>query len=147
MLSTLDDDNKNTRFYSAKIIKILLKLYKGKISLDELHKMYTELLKRLDDNSEDIRFEALNIFQIYFENLNSFGSYDKILYQAHLQVLYQGLLIHLDDPNQIIQEKVCDILMSDAKYLDGNLLVEEINKVKSKHRTDKYCNQILKSIS
>ena len=160
MTATLDDENKLTRLYTSKIIKIILGVYKHKIDMDKLHKMYPEIMKRLDDNSEDIRFETLNLLDVYFQNLNT-GSYDKILYQAHLKALYEGLLIHLDDANVKIQEKVLgkilDIsnlksskayflfkeILKTASVLSPELLTEEILKVKDKHRTPRYCDELL----
>lgn len=106
MLATLDDENKLTRQYTCKILNILL--INHRIELDQLHKMYIEMLKRLDDNSEDIRVATIDMFNAYFQNIiiNHLNNYDKILYQAHLEAIYQGLLIHLDDPNPAIQESI-----------------------------------------
>ncbi len=104
MLATLDDENKQTRVYTCRILKILYETHKTQLSSEQLNQMYTELLKRLDDSSDEIRNLILDIFDVYFKLLIS-KDYDKVLYQAHIQVIYQGLLIHLDDTNQNIQDK------------------------------------------
>ena len=66
---------------------------------DELHNLYVELLKRLDDSSDELRLSVTDTLTTFFTLLPE--DYDKDLYKAHLQVLYRGLLIHLDDPNQV----------------------------------------------
>ena len=112
MLSTLDDENKLTRVYTCKILNIIL-INNHKLSLDQLHKMYTEMIKRLDDNSEEIRLLMIDTFKSYFQNIKThhLDKYDKVLYQAHLEAIYQGLIIHLDDPNPAIQENIRGIIL------------------------------------
>jgi dynein assembly factor 5 len=112
MLSTLDDENKLTRVYTCKILNIILINNNNKLTLDQLHKMYTEMIKRLDDNSEEIRLLMIDAFKSYFQNIKThhFDKYDKVLYQAHLEAIYQGLIIHLDDPNPAIQENIRGII-------------------------------------
>ena len=104
MVSILDDDNKNTRLYVCKIYLILLKNFGNILEKDLLHKLYPEFIKRLDDQNEDIRFEILNVFWVYLESLNV--NYDKILYQAHLQMIFENILLYLDDSNADMQLKV-----------------------------------------
>lgn len=104
MLSSLDDDNRQTRLYVCKIFYIILNSYGKIFDKDQLHKLYVEFIKRLDDQMEEIRKEILNVFFVYVDCLNK--DYDKVLYQAHAQTIYQNLLLYLDDPNMEIQTKV-----------------------------------------
>ena len=104
MMSCLDDDNKSTRLYVAKIFLILLNNYRSRLSKDQLHLLYPEFIKRLDDQSDEIRFEILKVFFVYIDCLNN--QYDKVLYQAHMQVIYENLLLYLDDSNFDVQLKV-----------------------------------------
>ena len=64
--------------------------------------MYPELLKRLDDSSDEIRIAVARTFLAYFDCFR--GGYDVGLYRAHLEAIYRGLLLHLDDPDKSIQE-------------------------------------------
>ena len=43
-------------------------------------------------------------FLTYFDCFKD--GYDACLYKAHLEALYTGLLVHLDDPDRNIQEAV-----------------------------------------
>jgi dynein assembly factor 5, axonemal len=104
MMSSLDDDNRSTRSYVCKLFLLILGLYGKKLDKDQLHKLYPEFIKRLDDQSEEIRFEIIKVFNIYIESLNQ--DYDIILYQAHLQTIYENILLYLDDPNLEIQLKI-----------------------------------------
>jgi dynein assembly factor 5 len=104
MMSCLDDDNKSTRLYVCKLFIILFNNYRTRFTKDQLHLLYPEFIKRLDDHSDEIRFEILKAFSIYIDCLNN--DYDKILYQAHLKVIFENLLLYLDDANFDIQLKV-----------------------------------------
>ena len=108
MLSTLDDDNKSTRLYVTRVFLMALDYYGQRLDKDQLHKLYPEFIKRLDDQCEEIRLEILKIFYIYFSCLNQ--NYDKILYQAHLQMIFENLLLYLDDANEEFQIKILSIL-------------------------------------
>lgn len=106
MSSNLDDDNKQTRLYVCKTLLVLLCLHGRKFSKDQLHKLYPELIKRLDDQNDEIRFEILKIFTVYFDALSFGEKYDSQLYQAHLQMIYENLLLYLDDSNIEFQNKI-----------------------------------------
>ena len=66
--------------------------------------MYPDLLKRMDDSSDDIRVAVAITFQTYFDCFES--DYNVSLYRAHLEAIYKGLLVHLDDPEHRVQEAV-----------------------------------------
>ncbi len=104
MLSSLDDDNRSTRSYVCKLFLIILSSYGKALDKDQLHKLYPEFIKRLDDQSEDIRFEIIRVFHVYIDSLNQ--NYDNVLYQAHLQTIFENVLLYLDDPNLEIQLKI-----------------------------------------
>ena len=69
--------------------------------VDQLHQLYSDLFKRLDDNSNEIRQEIIQTLIVYFKMFPS--NYDSDLYKAHLEVMYSTLLVHLDDPSENIQ--------------------------------------------
>lgn len=64
----------------------------------------TELLKRLDDGSEEVRSAALVALKLWLSSLTK--EYDPKFYAAHLQFLFQQLLLFLDDPDSSVQEQV-----------------------------------------
>lgn len=64
----------------------------------------TELLKRLDDSSEDVRTAGLKAIRLWLSVLTE--EYNPEFYSAHLQFLFQQLLLFLDDPDSSVQERV-----------------------------------------
>lgn len=64
----------------------------------------TELLKRLDDSSEEVRAAALQALGQWLSNLSK--DYDPEFMVSHLQLLFQQLLLHLDDHEASVQENV-----------------------------------------
>lgn len=63
-----------------------------------------ELLKRLDDSSEEVRGVALRALSLWLSGLTQ--EYNPEWCAAHLQLLFQQLLLHLDDPDSRVQEQV-----------------------------------------
>lgn len=63
-----------------------------------------ELLKRLDDSSEEVRSVALQALGLWLSSLTE--EYNPEWCGAHLQLLFQQLLLHLDDPDSSVQEQV-----------------------------------------
>lgn len=110
LISTINDGNKSTRLISCRVLTRLLDLMGTSLSQDRLHNMYPELLKRLDDSSDEVRLIVAKTFLAYFDCFES--GYDVGLYRAHLEAVYRGLLVHLDDPETSIQEAILGQLHS-----------------------------------
>ncbi len=112
---------------------------------DTLHKLYPDLIKRLDDRSDAIRLLSLvlnqhavvltpsmgnrlltlDVWAAYLPGL-TLPSYDgRGLYQAHASSIYSGLLVHLDDSNTEVQEKTFAVL-AQAAPINPALLAEKI---------------------
>ena len=97
----MDDDNKGTRLVACRVMTRTFELSGTSIDQDRLHNMYLELLKRLDDSSDDVRITVAKTFLAYLDSFEN--AYDVNLYRAHLEAMYKGLLVHLDDPEERIQ--------------------------------------------
>ena len=104
LISLLEDDVISTRLITCRIIQKLLAICGSTFHPDRLHTMYMELLKRLDDSNDEIRIAVSKTFMTYFECFPK--EYDVPCYRAHLETLYRGLLVHLDDPDQRIQQAI-----------------------------------------
>eukprot|EP00112_Aurelia_sp_Birch-Aquarium-sp1_P015656 Seg3494.1 transcript_id=Seg3494.1/GoldUCD/mRNA.D3Y31 product="Dynein assembly factor 5 axonemal" protein_id=Seg3494.1/GoldUCD/D3Y31 len=142
IISCLDDDNQTTRAVTCKTILKLLAECKESFDAERLHLIYPELMKRMDDSSEEIRILATRAFSAYFK---CFTNYDTDFYQLHLEAMFKGLLIHLDDPSQFIQDAVLDAL-KEAANIHPKLLRSRINEVREKHRSTRYCEDLEKHI-
>ncbi|CAK8696019.1 unnamed protein product [Clavelina lepadiformis] len=141
LIVTLDDDVKSTRLTTTKVLTRLFHTCGRELDLDQiLHKIYMELLKRMDDASDEIRIAVTKAWLQYFKCFKP--GYDEGLYKAHLECMYSGLLVHMDDPETDIQLAVQSVL-KEGGALSPTILRQEIEKVKHKHRTQAYCNQLL----
>ncbi|XP_066496740.1 dynein axonemal assembly factor 5 [Tiliqua scincoides] len=140
IVATLDEDSKMTRLISCQIIGTFLTSCGKQIHYSELSNIYPELLKRLDDASHDVRLAASSALISWFKCVDDDDK--KALLKANIEVLYQELLIHLDDPDQNIQSAVLDVL-KEGGVLYPDCLAREIEAVVHKHRTPIYCDQLL----
>lgn len=104
IITAMDDTNKSTRLIACRVMTRLFELSGPSLDLDRLHNIYPELLKRLDDSNDEIR---ITVAKTWLGYLDSFGGrYDAGLYKAHVEAIYRGLLVHLDDPDPRIQEAI-----------------------------------------
>ena len=142
VVSCLDDDNPSTRLVSCKVLQLFL-MRRPPLPMDRLHSLYGELLKRLDDSSDEIRVAVTKTLTAYISAFPD--GYECGLYSAHIEAIYRGLLIHLDDPSSEIQEAVM-VVLRQASHLNPPLLVQLVESVKHKHRTTRYCDALLSSV-
>jgi len=143
--SMLTDDNKTTRLTTVKVFRRFFNVCGTSLHVDDvLHKLYNDLLTRLDDSDDQIRSVMASCWNEYFKCFNK--DYDQDLYKAHLEEMYSSLLLHMDDPSAEFQTSVKDALIEGGR-LYPQLLIEEIQKVKHKHRTPYYCEQLSKHFS
>ena len=103
LLSLMEDDNKSCRLLVCRCFRLLFLEFGSDINHDRLHNIYPDFIKRLDDSSDDVRVAAAKAFQAYFA---CFHDFQPSLYRAHLEAIYQGLLVHLDDQMDVIQQAV-----------------------------------------
>ena len=66
MRSTMEDDNKSTRLVTVRVLGHLFVLLGQSLNQDQLHNMYPDLLKRMDDSCDDIRVAMCVTFVAYF---------------------------------------------------------------------------------
>jgi hypothetical protein len=75
------------------------------------------------------------------DHLDGYWTFNCRLYKAHLEVMYKGLLIHLDDPDGTIQDAVADVLRELAT-LAPDVLAAYAKAAKGKHRDSRRCEKI-----
>ncbi|XP_065919012.1 dynein axonemal assembly factor 5-like isoform X2 [Dysidea avara] len=140
LISCLDDDIQSTRLVSCKVLRQLFALKSSNFNVDRLHSVCSDLLKRLDDSSDEIRLAMTKTLQAYFSSFPV--DYNQMLYKAHTDMLYKSLLVHMDDPSPIIQGSVLEVL-KEASRLNPSQLTDHVNSVRTKHRTTSYCDELL----
>ncbi|XP_014651115.1 PREDICTED: dynein assembly factor 5, axonemal [Ceratotherium simum simum] len=143
ILTTLEEDSQMTRLISCRIINMFLKTSGGVVDPDKLIKVYPELLKRLDDVSNEVRLAAASTLVTW---LQCVGNNDgKSYYQSNIHYLYKELLVYLDDPESAVQDAVLEVLKA-GSALFPDLLVRETEAVIHKHRSPAYCEQLLQHV-
>jgi dynein assembly factor 5 len=102
----LDDDDRLTRMNSCYVLQALFSNDDAirTIDNDRLHKAYPDMLKRLDDVSDEIRLAICSTLNAYVQGFH--GNFTIELYRAHLEDIAKILLIHMDDQNSQIQNAV-----------------------------------------
>uniref|UniRef100_A0A803VEZ2 Dynein axonemal assembly factor 5 n=2 Tax=Ficedula albicollis TaxID=59894 RepID=A0A803VEZ2_FICAL len=143
VIASLDEDSKITRLMACRIVDVFLKVCGRQFDVDKFKNTYTEVLKRLDDASSDVRLAAAHTLANWFKCLKD--SDVKSSMEGHVEFLYQELLVHLDDPDENLQKAVLEVL-KEGSILYPDLLVREIEGVVHKHQTPVYCNQLLHHI-
>jgi dynein assembly factor 5 len=105
-LGTLDDDDRLTRMNCCYVLQALFSNDDAIRTIDNnrLHKSYPDLLKRLDDVSDDIRLAICSTLKAYIQAFH--GDFNIELYRSHLEDIAKILLIHMDDQNSQIQNAV-----------------------------------------
>jgi len=137
----LEDDNKTTRLTTVKVFRRFLIVCGTNLPLDDvLHKIYMDLIKRMDDSNDEIRKLTARTWLEYFKCMDQ--NYDEVLYKAHLEEIFSSLLVHMDDNDCELQLIVKTALIEGGK-LSSKVLNEEIAKVKHKHRTSSFCDEII----
>ncbi|KAI4889327.1 hypothetical protein NFI96_034161, partial [Prochilodus magdalenae] len=101
LISALEEDSQLARLLACRSLHTLLTLTACCLSADALNRIYPELLKRIDDSSDEVRAEALKALGAWFSSLGK--DYDTATQRPHLQFLYQQLLLYLDDPDHRVQ--------------------------------------------
>ncbi|XP_063717180.1 dynein axonemal assembly factor 5-like [Symsagittifera roscoffensis] len=141
LTSMLDEDSTTARIIATKALGRLIST--TSLDPDELHKVIPDLIKRLDDRENSVR---LKVTETLIELSNALPNpYNSGLYRAHCENMYEGLLIHLDDPDLEIQDAVFEVLKASLRLCPDSLR-DSINSVKHRHRTPTYCNSLLEEI-
>uniref|UniRef100_A0A8C7KNR7 Dynein axonemal assembly factor 5 n=1 Tax=Oncorhynchus kisutch TaxID=8019 RepID=A0A8C7KNR7_ONCKI len=143
VLSALEEDSQLSRLLACRSLSTLLKLIGPSLHPDALNNIYPEVLKRLDDSSEEVRGVALRALGLWLASLGK--DYNSQLYNQHLEVLFQQLLLHLDDPDSHVQDTVLEVLKT-GSGVHPALLKQEVEAVRDKQRTPVYCDQLLQHI-
>ncbi|KAK5856297.1 hypothetical protein PBY51_007905 [Eleginops maclovinus] len=143
VLSALEEDSQMGRLMACRSLSTILRLIGTSLHPEALNKIYPMLLKRLDDSSEEVRSVALQALGLWLSSLTK--DYHPELYAAHLQLLFQQLLLYLDDPDDSVQGQALEILKKGSS-VHPSLLRREAEAVRDKQRNPFYCDQLLQHI-
>ncbi|XP_054992470.1 dynein axonemal assembly factor 5 [Sorex araneus] len=143
VLAALEEDSPTARLVSCHIVNHFLKTLGAAADPDKLLKVYPELLKRLEDVSQDVRLAAAKALGTWFQCVGHLCSPCSL--QSSVQYLYQELLVHLDDPDSTVQDAVLEVLKVGSTVFP-ELLVQETEAIIHKHRDPSLCEQLLQHV-
>ncbi|XP_068192211.1 dynein axonemal assembly factor 5-like isoform X2 [Antennarius striatus] len=143
LLSSLGEDSRMSKLFACRSLFTVLKLTGSGLRPEALNKIYPELLKRMDDSSEEVRSAALQAIGMWFSSLTD--EYNPDICAPHLKLLFQQLLLHLDDPESSMQDRV--LVLKKGRSVHPTLLQSEVEAARNKHRTTGYCDQLLQLLS
>lgn len=108
------------------------------LTYEQCRLTYPELLKRLDDSSNTVRTSICAALRLFVDNASSSLDVGNATY------LINGMLIHMDDVDPVIQEAVCAVLESAAARRPA-LVNEAVSTVSHLHRSSAYTSRVLKA--
>ncbi|XP_003481014.1 dynein assembly factor 5, axonemal isoform X1 [Sus scrofa] len=143
VLTTLEEDSQTARLLSCRIVGVFLKASDGATEPDKFIKIYPELLKRLDDVSNEVRLAATSTLVTWLECIRNEAG--QCCYRSSVQHLYRELLVYLDDPERAVQDAVLEALKA-GSVLFPDVLVRETEAALHRHRSPAYCEQLLRHL-
>ena len=103
---------------------------------DQGRLVYPEFLKRLDDSSNQVRASICTALAAFCHSCQS------CLDDTNTCYLITGMLIHMDDTDQVIQEAVCRVMEVLAGFRP-KLVTQAVNKAQQLHRSDTFTSRVL----
>lgn len=118
-------------------LQFLLDHWPSKLDDELVRQLYPEILKRLDDSSDEVRqFSCLC--------LRSFlaASDPSYVRGTTLEYMLDQLFVHLDDKDSAIQDAV-EAVIVDAIPIDAALVARKARQYRTSHRSPARCDRIL----
>ncbi len=103
---------------------------------------FSELMKRLDDVSDDVRIACLKSLAAVTPCLPSDINLEV---QNHLRVVYSSLLLHMDDSNEAVREEAFKTLAATGSKCPG-LLLDLSKKAMDKHVHRDECSKLIEHL-
>ncbi|KAK9883614.1 hypothetical protein WA026_001787 [Henosepilachna vigintioctopunctata] len=145
LLSLMEDAAWKSRLLAIECMVLLKQnaVQKNIWDVDNLIKVYPEMIKRLDDPTEKVREGSTRALRQIFEDCPE--DFKAQHYKAHHELIIDTLLVHFDDDEDHVQELITDVLKIMAE-INKELLVTKLNRVKPLLRNQKGSDNILKCI-
>ncbi len=138
--TNLGDYDASSRQLVCLCLGLLFSALPGAFGSEPLHQLYPDLLKCLDDSSDDVRFAACSTLKSFL--LCAKAEHFK---GTLMDYLSDQLFVHLDDPDPVIQKAVFEILVV-AASVDGETVKKKGMAARNCHREAKWVDALLKAI-
>ena len=126
----------DTRLAACSAMHHLMASAGNLLTYEQCRLVYPELLKRLDDSSNTVRASICAALTGFVQHKG------QSLDEGNATYLVNGMLIHMDDVDPVIQEAICTVLQSMAACNPG-VVNEAVSKVQHLHRNSTYVSRVL----
>lgn len=139
VVSNMDDSEAVPRQLCCFCLEILFTRLKGAFGDDSIHQIYPKLLKRLDDSDDSIRKAVCKTFCsfLWCSDVKNYSS-------TTLEYSLDQLFLHLDDPDESIQEVVLQVILA-VKGLNEALVLKKAEANRLSHRSTIMCDRVVQS--
>lgn len=144
MVSTLSDDyDTSMRHLTCLAFRFLFVLLEGRLGEPQVHQLYPELLKRLDDSCDDVRKAIVPALKSFFA-----CAAPKHFHHTCRQVLVETLLLHMDDVDTELQQQMFEALVVLTTRLQIQpLLIKHATTARTQHRSPDLCDALVQQFS
>ena len=139
--SHLDDSDVSPRLMSCYCLTVIFERLRGAFGEQALLEIYPKLLKRLDDSNDDVRIAVCATLVMFLQCAATTACYRGTMIDYTLDQLF----IHLDDPDDNIQENI-EIVIIQASKIDKDLVEKKAERNRTTHRTPMMCDRILAEV-
>lgn len=136
--SNLDDCDDSTRHLACSCMSFLFRSLHGVLNGEVVRQIYPSLIKLLDDNNDNIRLVACTSISSLVVSVGKSN-----LEGTPIEVIIEEFLVHMDDPNPLIQKAVFAAL-SQITHHFPNQILKQTKKVRSSHRSNNFCDDLIK---
>lgn len=139
VVSNMDDSEAVPRQLCCFCLDILFTRLRGAFGDESIHQIYPKLLKRLDDSDDSIRKSVCNTFCSFL-----WCSDPKNYSSTTLDYSLDQFFLHLDDPDESIQEAVIQVILT-VKGMNAALVLKKAEANRMSHRSTLMCDRVVHS--
>lgn len=144
LLALIEDSAFRTRQFAAQALYCIVEKLREnqQLNAEDINTIFPVVMKRLDDVNDTVRSSSVTCLRLLFTSPLPAG-YDVSSYRGHLEMLYDTLLIHLDDPDENFRKVMLDTL-KDISSACPSLLKERIKLDRFQNKN--VCQELLQSL-
>ncbi|KAF5289722.1 hypothetical protein FQA39_LY03639 [Lamprigera yunnana] len=147
LLSLIEDASARSRLLALEALSLLkaIAVKRNCWSVDDLVKIYTEIVKRLDDPTDAIRISAITVLPIIFDKAPE--EFTKESYKGHHELLLDTFLTHFDDDDNELQKLISECLLALFDVIPKEIFEEKFNKHKLLLRKRAALEELMKNMN
>jgi hypothetical protein len=141
--TNMDDEDPELRMAVLRLLATLIARQPAESKLPEISvtDVHRDVLKRVDDASDEIRVMALRVLRVFLDRFApSFEAYDPT--HTHFGYIVQTLLVHIDDASEAVRAAVYEFLRSFARH-DRVELVRQARVARERHASPLYTDRLI----